>query len=207
MRTNINQIQNQKFFVTAAVVAAELDKAQRISKQISLTASNARALAQRAGQGAAGFKAVTDFIDELAHKTVSASKMINTQAVAISRVASKSAHAESALKRFEKVYVQAKDAPYIRSIDAAHARTKGHCKSLQQEFQSLVWQLNNNLSELARELRTAKVLSAMSRVEASHSGREYEASLNVIADNVADAAAQIDAHVKHSQSLFNYIAH
>lgn len=197
----------QKFFVTAAVVAAELDKAQRISKQISLTASNARALAQRAGQGAAGFKAVTDFIDELAHKTVSASKMINTQAVAISRVASRSAHAESALERFERVYRLASDAPHLHSIDAAYERTKGHCKALQHEFQSLVWQLNNNLSELARELRTAKVLSAMSRVEASHSGKEYEKSLNVIADNVAEAAAQIDQHVKRSQSLFSYLAH
>ena len=195
------------FFVTAAVVAAELDKAQRISKQISLTASNARALAQRAGQGAAGFKAVTDFIDELAHKTVSASKMINTQAVAISRVASRSAHAESALRRFEKVYQLAQEAPYLSSIDGAYERTQKHCKNLQHEFQSLVWKLNNDLSELARELRTAKVLSAMSRVEASHSGKEYEQSLNVIADNVAEAAAQIDQHVKHSQSLFNGYAH
>ncbi|WP_325892417.1 hypothetical protein [Grimontia sp. NTOU-MAR1] len=50
-------------FVTAAVVAAELYKAREIANDISLTASNARALALRAGQGAAGFRAITDFID------------------------------------------------------------------------------------------------------------------------------------------------
>lgn len=197
---------NHRFYVVAAVVASELDKAQRISKQITLTASNARALAQRAGQGAAGFKAVTDFIDELAHKTVVASKTINNQAVAISRIGSQSAHARSARERFEKVYQLAADAPYIHSIDVAYEHTRQRCDELDREFQNLAWLLKNNLEELARELRTATVLSAMSRVEASHSGKEYEQSLNVIADNVAKAASEIDAHVKRSQQMFLSLA-
>jgi len=194
---------NSSYFVLAAVIASELDKAQKVAKQIALTAGNARALAQRAGRGAAGFRAITDYIDELALKTVAASQKINTQSISISRIASELVDAENALKQFERAYTLAGDATYVSSLDGAYKRVQARCRRFRNEFKSMVWQLKIDLEELARELRTATVLSAMSRVEASQSGKEHEESLNVIANNVAGAANKISAHVKKSQVLFS----
>ncbi|WNO10892.1 chemotaxis protein [Teredinibacter sp. KSP-S5-2] len=198
--------ENQSYFVVAAIVAAELHKAMKIANEISLTASNARALALRAGQGAAGFRAITDFIDELARVTVSASQTINRQAILISRMASDTARAESALARFNAAIQKAEGAKYVSSIDKPVKRTRDYYDDINKKFTKGVWKLTDQLNDLARELRTATVLSAMSRVEASQSGKEYEQSLNVVAENVARAAEEIQHHVKKSQSLFNALA-
>lgn len=198
--------ENQSYFVVAAIVAAELHTAMKIANEISLTASNARALALRAGQGAAGFRAITDFIDELARVTVSASQTINKQAILISRMASDTARAESALARFNAAIQKAEGAKYVSSIDKPVKRTREYYDHINKQFTKGVWKLTDQLNDLARELRTATVLSAMSRVEASQSGKEYEESLNVVAENVARAAAEIQHHVKRSQSLFNALA-
>ncbi|SMF41343.1 hypothetical protein SAMN02745866_02696 [Alteromonadaceae bacterium Bs31] len=194
------------YFVYAATVAAELHKATLVAREISLTASNARALALRAGHGAAGFRALTEFIDELARKTVAASSEINSEAIKMSRTASETARTESALKRFKIACDKASEHQYLTSIYPALKRTEDDFKVLQERFHKQVYQLSDRLNELGRELRTATVLAAMSRVEASASGKEFEESLNVIALNVAQAADKIQTHVKYSQQLFGKIA-
>lgn len=195
-----------QYFVNAAVVAAELHKAMQVAQKIAITASNARALALRAGQGAAGFRAITDFIDELAAVTVRASTTINGQAVTLSRTAVEGIRADNALTRFKTVYEKAPEAEFLSSLEPALAKTKAYREKLHQKFQKVSSELAIELEELARNLRTATVLSAMSRVEASHTGGEFYGSLNVIADSVASAADQIKEHVKKSQSLFNVIS-
>lgn len=199
-------VAHPKFFVSAATVAAELHKAMLVAREISLTASNARALALRAGHGAAGFRALTEFIDELARKTVSASKDINAEAIQMSRTASETARAEHALNSFRVAFEKGKDAAYITSINSAYERTKQQHRELESHFHQQIYQLVERLNALGRELRTATVLAAMSRVEASFAGKEFEASLNVIAENVAASSERIQQHVKKSQHLFGQIA-
>ncbi|WP_045859351.1 hypothetical protein [Teredinibacter purpureus] len=194
------------YFVSAATVAAELHKAMIVAREISLTASNARALALRAGHGAAGFRALTEFIDELARKTINTSKEINIEAVKMSRTASETARARSALERFKAAYSKGHGNRYLSSIDDAFLKTKTHHQHLEHHFRDQIYTLTNRLGELGRELRTATVLAAMSRVEASASGKEFENSLNVIAENVAQAAERIQTHVKRSQTLFADLA-
>jgi len=194
------------YFVSAATVAAELHKATVVAREISLTASNARALALRAGHGAAGFRALTEFIDELARKTVTASAEINIEAIKISRTASETERTQSALQRLQLACDKAKQHRFLESIYPALERTQAQYQSLQRRFSKQVYQQNERLNELSRELRTATVLAAMSRVEASASGKEFENSLNVIAQNVAEAAGKIQSHVKYSQQLFGAIS-
>ncbi len=200
------EVKQKNYFVVAATVAAELHKAMLIAREIYLTSSNARALALRAGQGAAGFQALTDFIDELARKTTVASRDINNQAVAMSRVASETARAESALNHFKVAYIKGKDSYYLKSIDSAFSRTEENYKAMRQSFNQLASNLKNALSDLARELRTATILATMSRVEASQAGKEFENSLNTIAENVSLASQSIERHVKYAQALFGDIA-
>ncbi|TQV78037.1 chemotaxis protein [Exilibacterium tricleocarpae] len=199
------QTEQPNYFVIAAIVAAELYQAMVVARQIALTASNARSLAIRAGQGAAGFRAITDFIDDLASVTVNASKVINNQAVAVSRIASDTARAEFALVSFDNAFHKASGAPYLSSLDASYQRTQEYRDSLREKFDKQVVNLNSRLEELARELRTAMVLSAMSRVEASQAGGQFEQPLNVIAQKVADAAAEIQRRVKYSRQMFSHL--
>jgi len=197
----MSQMRN-RHFVAAAVVAAELHKAMIVAKEISLTASNAKALALRAGSGAAGFRALTDFIDELAKKTIYTSREVNTLAVQISKIASQTARVSFALERFEFAAQKAKTARYVESIAPACQRTQQEVQDMKRNFDKRVWQLKSKLDDIARELRTGIVLSTMSRVEATQSGKENEASLYTIAQNVADAAEKIRAHVNISQQCF-----
>ncbi|TVZ39078.1 hypothetical protein P886_3467 [Alteromonadaceae bacterium 2753L.S.0a.02] len=193
------------YFVIAAVVAAELHKAMLVAKEISLTASNARALALRAGHGAAGFRALTDFIDELANKTVSASGEINVRAITMSRLASETARMNDAVSRLESAKSKAAQAAHKNSLDRVLKNTHAAYDALERDYNKQIYKLTSDLDELARELRTATVLAAMSRVEASASGKEFEDSLNVIANNVAQSAEKIQMHVKASQRLFGDI--
>lgn len=189
------------YFVVAAIVAAELHRAMQVARDIALTASNARALALRAGQGAAGFRAITDFIDNLAATTVDASQAINEQAVKMSRIASDTVRSESALQRFDKVYTKAANATHLSSLNPAYTKTKSSHGSYKALFDHQVKQLASELEELGKELRTATVLAAMSRVEASQSGIEFEQPLNVVAQSVADAAREIQRCVSNAQQL------
>lgn len=193
-------------FVTAAVVAAELYKAREIANDISLTASNARALALRAGQGAAGFRAITDFIDQLAETTVKTSDIINLKAVTISRLATVTVRKRRCIESFTKAAKMSKEAEYVSSIDSPLECIKADYAQVLRQFHREVLQLSELLENLAREIKTASVLSAMSRVEASQSGKKFEEGLNVVADNVSTAAVQIQQHVMLSQSLCRDLA-
>jgi aminopeptidase N len=195
----------QSYYVAAALVAAELHKAMVVAKDISLTASNAKALALRAGSSAAGFRALTDFIDELAKKTIYTSRHVNTLAVEISKIASEAARVSLAIEQFNLAYTKAQDAQFADSIIPAKKRTEKLYDDMQQRFSDLVWQLKSELDDIARELRTGIVLSAMSRVEATQAGSQYEESLNTIAENVALASDKIRQHVSLSQKSFENI--
>ncbi|MGF1769276.1 chemotaxis protein [Enterovibrio makurazakiensis] len=197
----MNDLNVDNHFVTAAVVAAELYKAREIANDISLTASNARALALRAGQGAAGFRAITDFIDQLADTTVKTSDIINFRAVTISRLATNIVRSERTIARFKQAAKASHDARFVQSIIDPIVHMKNEHAIVVRQFHREVAQLSELLENLAREIKTASVLSAMSRVEASQSGKKFEEGLNVVADNVSTAAERIQVHISLSQSL------
>ncbi len=194
---------SHSFFVITATVAAELNSAMLVAQQISLIASNARALAQRAGHKAAGFKALTGFIDELANKTVKASHEINGLAIETSKTAVITTNNQFASLSLLKAVKLAEKADYVASILPMCDALKLRATELKHKNQRQVWRLTSALEELSRELRTATVLAAMSRVEASQAGKEFQQQLEVIADNVARAAEKIQSHVRLSQSLFH----
>lgn len=204
--TSMTELNTESHFVTAAVVAAELHKAREIANDISLTASNARALALRAGQGAAGFRAITDFIDQLAETTVKTSDVINLKAVTISRLATNAVRKERSIECFQKASNKSTDAAFQDSIYEPLEGIKADYSMILRQFHREVVSLSELLENLAREIKTASVLSAMSRVEASQSGKKFEEGLNVVADNVSSAAEKIQLHVMMSQSLCRDLA-
>ncbi len=54
--------ERNSYFILAVVIAAELDKANIITKKLSITESNARAVALRTGTSAADFRPLTELL-------------------------------------------------------------------------------------------------------------------------------------------------
>ncbi|RHW75886.1 chemotaxis protein [Colwellia sp. RSH04] len=192
---------SQNYFVSVAEIAAKLDQATTIAQKLSLTASNARAVALRAGERAAGFRPLTDFIDRLAEITISSSKKINQMAATLSQTSAEKVRADGAIKHFNSVYKIANESPYIDSLDEVYERCKSEQDRLEKTYRRQIEQLSEELETLSSELRNAVILATLSRVEASQAGSQYQDALINVADNVEGAAGKIKNHIKYSQQM------
>jgi hypothetical protein len=195
-----NQNSEQRMFVIAARVAAHLHFATLIAKQLSLTAKNARAITARAGQQAAGFTAITGFIQELATKTIQLSQDINQIAVKIAMQATQLERIEQAQYCIDIVYKNASDAAHIDSITRFTETTSMTQSTLNSDFSVMLFQLIDLVEQIRLQIRSAEVISTMSKVEASKSG-SFEEQLKVIADNIFDAAADINKELTSAEKL------
>ncbi len=128
---------------------AKLDQATQIAQKLSLTASNARAVALRAGERAAGFRSLTGFIDRLAEITISSSKRINQLAAILSQTSAEKVRADVAIKHFNAVYLRAKDSPYIHSLDDTYQRCSVKQQALASTYKRQIDQLNDELAMLS----------------------------------------------------------
>lgn len=189
------------FFVVAAVIAARLDKATRIARHLSITASNARVLALRAGEAASGFRPLTDYIHRLADITVSSSSRINQLASELSCMAAEKERADRALSHFIDVRESAKDSPFIESLQPVIERTSQHQAVLRDRYNNQIKLLTYELDALERELRASGILATMSRVEALQAEGVHLQALNNVADNVESVTASIKKHIQSSQRL------
>ena len=190
----------QRMFVTAARVAAHLHFATLIAKQLSLTAKNARAITARAGQQAAGFTAITGFIQELATKTIQLSQDINRIAVKIAMQATELERISLAQNCLDRIYSASEQTKYIDSIESFANQTRNTETSLNGEFNVMLYQLIDLVEQIRLQIRSAEVISTMSKVEASKSG-SFEEQLKVIADNIFEAATDIDRELKSAEKL------
>ncbi len=189
----------------AAVIAAKLDQANKVAKQLSITASNARAVALRAGESAAGFKPLTNFIDELAQLTISSSKNINQIAANLSRVSADKIRVNSAEMHFNIVFNTLKDEPNVTSLNTAFSQVKSNRERLEKQYYLLISSLEEELSSLSLELRTAVILSTLSRVEAAQAKVDCQESLNNVAENVSSSAQLIKTYITDAQKLVDYL--
>ncbi len=192
---------SNNYFVSAAEIAAKLDRATTIAQQLSLTASNARAVALRAGESAAGFRPLTDFIDRLAEITISSSKKINLLAARLSQTSAEKVRSDDAIAHFNIVFEKAKGSPYISSLNTVFQRSKEKKQKLDNSYKRQIDQLSDELTTLSNELRNAVILATLSRVEASQAAVEYQDALINVADNVEGAASRIKGHIHYSQQM------
>lgn len=192
---------SNNYFVSVAEIAAKLDQATHIAQRLSLTASNARAVALRAGERAAGFRPLTDFIDRLAEITIKSSRNINQLAATLSQTSAEKVRADSAIAHFKVVLIKAKDSDFISSLDEVYQRCKNKQAELDYSYRRQIDRLSDELEMLSSELRNAVILATLSRVEASQAGIQYQDALINVADNVEGAASKIKDHIKYSQQM------
>ncbi|WP_076409334.1 chemotaxis protein [Shewanella sp. UCD-KL12] len=198
-----NRSQVSQYYVIAAVVAAELNHTLTYCKQINLTASNAQAASSRVGNAALGFKALTGFIDDLACYTMKAATDINSLAHTASKMATDTARAATALKHFEKARLSAVDAKYSQSIAPAVEQTVARYNEIQNSFQVLINQMEQQLHELKRNLRTANILASICRIEACRVDVANQATFNDVANRVDNVANLIRQRVDNAIALFD----
>jgi len=192
----------QAMFVTAARIAAHLYFATKIAKNLSLTAKNARAITARAGQQAAGFTALTTFIQELSNNTIRLAQQVNIVAVNISMTATQLERIQYAKSQFIRAQSLGSDAQYINSIDGCLLQTAQAEQQLINKFSSLHYELDNLIEDTRKQIRFAAVISTMSKVEASQSGT-FEVQLDVIAANILLSGNEIRQELESAEALLS----
>lgn len=162
-------------------------------------------LAVRAGNDAAGFGALAEFLDQLARKTIQASNEINQQAMIISKMTSNSVQSDSAIEKYNKALDTAKDYPHVDSLAPKYESIKVESNEQIEDINKRIKKLTRGLQDLKQELDVGKVLASMSLVEASQAGKEYTAPLTDNAKNIASAIERIEVHVIDALKLVKSI--
>lgn len=193
---------DKPIYVIAAEVAAELHRSVLVANKLSLVASNARALALRAGESAAGFHPITDAIDELVISTLKTSKIINLQAQQLCQLAIACARSLDLLERLEKVHCHHLHPASQTRLDGAKLNNQRAYQELNHNFEVQYKALYQLLQQLYENLRIAKIISIMLSVESSQTDEKYQLQLNQIAEDVSELAQTIQGHVMLSLHIF-----
>jgi len=193
-----------RYFVVAATVSSALDNAAKEAKKISLTAKNARAISMRAGEKAVGFRAITNFIDEFANKTILLAREINQLALHMSKVAIDEVRSSQTLARYNDVNRIGKDAAFLSSLRPMQEKIEEKLQEYRQKFKKLMSKLSVLLAEINEQMRAAGVIAITSKVEASQAG-EYRTNLETIAKNILDSSTEIKGYLNQSNALLSIV--
>ena len=190
-------------FVELAKVSRELYLATKTAKEVSLIAKNARALTVRAGDKVLGFKAITNFIDDLATATINLATRINFQALEVATLAADLQRKLYGLEQFNKVLSDEK-AIHRESCKRAQQNLKKEVERNQREQQQKLNSLKSNLGDIQQEIRSAGIIALNAKVESAQSP-EYQASLDVVADDILHSTNKIKERIDRSQSIIKSI--
>jgi len=186
--------------IKTASVAAELDKAESIARELSLAAKNARFVVFRAGSQAAGLTVITSYFAELAENTIQLVHTINdiSSRVAVDSVREWKAnlligHLKSAREDlFEDEHKQVMK----QVINKATAMMQGISENLKRELN----RLDAQLEEIQSLMRAASVIVVTYRLESNRTG-EFEQNLREMADNIQRLTNQIKERATHSRRI------
>jgi hypothetical protein len=190
------EVRDQPFFVSVATVAAGLGQVRRIARELSLAAINAKVIALRAGSQAAGFRPITDFIDETARATAKLGNAIESGTLAASRSAVSERRATEALLRLRRANVGSANG--AKSLGAVIERCDAARVALGDTVTRSIRTLDNLLDEIDAHMRSISVITVQSRVEARQAGT-YRVDLEAVAASMSAAAEQVTAIVQRSR--------
>lgn len=179
---------NGEFFVATATVVGRLVAVVQTARELSLAAKNAKAIAERAGAKASGFRPITDFIDAMGRETRELVDRINAAALAMSRDAVNEVRVSDRLTRLRGAR-QRLSTPHV-AIDRLIGSTETEIAAERERLRNELRTLLDLLDGIGRHMRAASVISTRSRVEATHAA-EYQSSLQVVADTVENASESI----------------
>lgn len=185
-------------FLAVASVQAELFAVKKISKRISLSAKNAKAIAARAGSQAMGFHPITDFIDDVAINITQLVEKINAEALKLSSFA-------IANRNRSKTIEQMKESSKDMVKYADHQGMKKRLNELERKKKQFMIDYNRKnsdllelLAEIRNQLQAAEMICTTSRTEATRAG-DFQSNLEVVADEVSLAVNNIKETLQSSK--------
>ena len=194
------QEQHPPAFVIAAMLAGHLFRMMRTAKLMSLSASNAKGVAARAGDKALGFRPITDFIAEMANDTIHYATKINHLALTVSRTAVNDLRNLDGARRFAEARDQIADTGQAAFIDHLIHRADVERAAMRAETAEIMIQLNAQLDEIHQRVRGSTIIVSNSRTEASRAG-EFQKYLDSIANSVELAARDIQLEISKCRKL------
>ncbi len=183
-------------FIVVANISAALYDAQAEAKKLSLTAKNARVLAIRAGELASGFKVITNFIDEFAHKTIDFAEDVHRVSLRISNIARNTANIRDLLHRTDWSLSRMEDASAKTGLISLRQLQHKQLADLDIQFRKACGQLESLLLEITDQMRAATFIASTSKVEAVQAG-SYRENLNSVALGISHASNTINRAAKH----------
>lgn len=198
----------ENILIAAATISSELHEVRKIAREMSLGVMNAKAVSHRAGETARGFRPITDFIDEMAHEIISLVNQISKQSVEFSHLAVRHRHLSQARARYQNVVKQGDTVKYIESLQRVMGKVSADSAQCQKNFTCMTKKLSNLLEDIQRSTRSAQIISATSRIEASRA-EGFSQSLEVVANQVDSSTNNIRTRLQSSQdhlaNVFNLL--
>jgi len=183
-------------FVVVANISAALYDAQAEAKKLSLTAKNARVLAIRAGELASGFKVITNFIDEFAHKTIGFAEQVHSVSLKISFIARQTSDIRDLIKRTDFSLSKLDNDIARQHILHVREQQANQLDEYDIQFRKACGMLESLLLEITDQMRAATFIASTSKVEAGQAGA-YRENLNSVALGISRASQTINQAAKH----------
>lgn len=173
----------KNILIAAASISSELREVRKIAREMSLGVMNAKAISHRAGDMARGFRPITDFIDEMAHKIILGVNQISKKSVEFSHLAVRHRHLTQTREHYQKIIEQGDAVRHINSLQQVIKKIDDESGQCRKNFIFMTKTLSSLLEDIQRSTRGAQIVSATSRVEASRA-EDFSQSLEVIANQV-----------------------
>ncbi|NVJ49557.1 MAG: hypothetical protein HWE13_08975 [Gammaproteobacteria bacterium] len=192
--------ENTQQFIAVAQIASELHHAKSIAIDLSITSKNARALAARAGTTAAGFNEITGFIENLANLTITTANLVNQQAVKLVHDAARQFRDNGLLRQLQSAYQHSASIGQQRLIKLLR-QTESAIADAQINIDKDMNQLTQRIEQTQNDLRSAKVVTVVARIESTRASADLQSSLESVADNVERSSLKIAHHLRQAQSF------
>ena len=191
-------------FVVAATLAGHLYRMMRTARLMSLSASNAKGVAARAGDKALGFRPITDFIAEMANDTIHHATKINQLALTVSRTSVASVRTLDGVRRLEQARAQLAESGQAEEIGHLIDASNKRLQEMTTQVDEIMSQLGLELDEIHQRVRGSTIVVSTSRTEAARAG-EFQHYLNSIADSVELAARDLQTEITQCRKLLQQL--
>ncbi len=193
-------------FVKAATLAGHLYRMRQTARLMSLSASNAKGVAARAGDKALGFRPITNFIAEMASETILHASRINALALEVSRLSVAALRNRDGEQRFILARESLGDASAQAFLDEQIAQSRTARQDMGRQIQEIMQQLASQLEQIHQALRASGIIVSNSRTEASRAG-DFRKYLDSIAASVEAAASDIQGEIVLCRRLIEALSH
>lgn len=190
-------MEGRPFFVSIATIAVDLGRVRTIASDLSVAAINAKVIALRAGSHAAGFRPITQFIDQTARAAAELGNEIQLGTQAAARAAVSERRADEALRRLRRARAGA-DSGGAPSLDAVIERCETARIACSESISRSIRTIEVLLDEIDARVRAISVIAVQSRVEAQQAGT-FSVNLEVVAASMSGSAEQIKTIVRQSR--------